>query len=117
TQHLDIGLDDLDLQTPEHASMLCATECQASAVARGDEPLIRIRISFLRNGAQIFATCTIHSLTDGSGLGLFLSNLGRQLTGQPLLPVELARPKLPNALKDARRGLAKQRSFLLEKIG
>jgi len=117
TQHLDIDLGDLDLQTPEHASMLCATECQASEVTNGDEPLIRIRISFLRNGAQIFATCTIHSLTDGSGLGLFLSNLGRQLGGQPLLPVELVRPELPSALKDARRGLAKQRSFLLEKIG
>lgn len=116
TQELAATLDEIDLRSPAHASMLCATECATDAVLAGNEPLIRFRISRLRDGGVVFASCTVHSLTDGSGLALFLGNLARQLAGEPLLPVALERPELPHSLEDGRAGFRQQQPIILRNL-
>ncbi|WP_083914256.1 acyltransferase [Nocardia concava] len=111
-QDVDVTLDSIEIDLPAYASALCATECSSTSVQEGIEPLTRIRISRLSDGGQVFATCMPHSLTDGGGLALFLTNLARQLTGEPLAPVDLDRPELPNSPEEGLAALRERQSIL-----
>jgi hypothetical protein len=114
-QQVNAPASAINLRCPDQALIFAAPEPAASVVNQ-DEPLIRLRISRLSDGSAVLGICTIHSLTDGGGLSLFLHNLARILRGQPAQPVELGRYDIEHDFNDWRHGLKMQQATIQRTI-